>query len=334
MPEVGHDAPQQAGKGMAAKDQVLVADIGGTNARFAIVDRVGAGASIALKEASEADDHSSVADAALAFLRGAGVLPERAVFAVAAPVLGDEIVFTNSPWRFSQRDLAARLGLKSLLVVNDFAAMARGAVAADAADLGVIKEGKGAAAAPVVVLGPGTGLGAGIVFEADGRKIAVATQGGFAAFAPQDSREIEVLRFLSRELSYVSFEHVLSGRGLVNLYRALGEVENRRGALRQPEEITAAALDKSDSLAREATAVFCAVLGTFAGDACLMAGARGGCILAGGILPKIEAILSSSSFVRRFQSRDQMSDYMTDIPVWLLRTGDAALVGAALLAGE
>lgn len=319
---------------MTGKDRVLVADIGGTNARFALVEQGPAGVSLAVKKATEADDYANVADAALAFLGEAGAKPQRAVFAVAAPVTGDEIVFTNSPWRFSQRDLTARLALKSLLVVNDFAAMARGAVAAKAADLAVIKDGKSAPGAPVAVLGPGTGLGFGIVFESAGRKTTIATQGGFAAFAPQDAREIEVWKHLRREFAYVSFEHVLSGRGLIDLYRALAGIENRRASLRQPADVTAAALDGSDPIAREASELFCSILGTFAGDGCLMAGARGGCILAGGILPKIEPILRASSFAERFQSRDLMSDYMRAIPVSLLKTGDAALMGAALLAGE
>lgn len=318
---------------MTAKDQVLVADVGGTNARFALVDQGRSGVAIAVKKATEADDYASIADAALAFLAEAGVSPSQAVFAVAAPVMGDEIEFTNSPWRFSQADLAKRLGLKSLLVVNDFAAMARGAVAGDAADLSVILPGKSAPGAPVAVLGPGTGLGAGIVFEAGGRKATVATQGGFAAFAPQDEREIRVWKFLSRELPYISFEHVLSGRGLTNLYRALAAASGKSASV-VPEAITAAALDRSDPLAMEATELFCAILGTFAGDACLMTGARGGCLLAGGILPKIEPVLRASRFAERFRSRDQMSGYVGEIPVSLVKTGDAALIGAALLAGE
>ncbi len=317
---------------MVANRVTLVADIGGTNARFALIEREGDRAAIIVKKATEADDYPSIADAVRAFLAGAKASAEKAIFAVAAPVTSDEIVFTNSPWRFSQRDLARQLGLKSLQVVNDFAAMARGAVASKATERSVIKEGKGTEGAPVAVLGPGTGLGLGIVFDANGRKVTIATQGGFAAFAPQNEREFAVWNFLRKELSYISFEHVLSGRGLVNLYRAVSSVSGSPAQLKQPEEVTAAALARHDAAAREAAELFCAIVGTFAGDASLIAGARGGVILAGGILPRIEPILRESEFVERFGKRDQMSDYMRDIPVSLLKSADAALIGASLLA--
>jgi glucokinase len=250
---------------------------------------------------------------------------------VAAPVTADEIIFTNSPWRFSQRALASELGC-ALTVVNDFVAMARGAVAVQGADVVTIKEGARIASVPVAVLGPGTGLGLGIVVNVAGRISVIATQGGFTAFAPQDEREVKVLQHLQRSYGYVAFEHVLSGRGLMNLYGALANANS--GHMLSPEEITAAALNDASSLARTATELFCAILGTFAGDAALMAGARGGVILAGGILPKIEPILRSSRFVERFTARDMMNDYMKAIPVSLLLTSDAALVGAALLAFE
>jgi glucokinase len=172
------------------------------------------------------------------------------------------------------------------------------------------------------------------VLTAGERKLALATQGGFAAFAPQTEREVAIWEFLRRETSYIAFEHVLSGRGLINLYRALAWSEGAPMLLHQPEEVTAAALGGADALARSAATLFCDVLGTFAGDACLMSGARGGVILAGGILPKMQPILAASAFSERFQSRDQMGDYMKDIPVSLLASGDAALIGAARLAEE
>jgi glucokinase len=315
---------------MADKTLTLAADIGGTNARFALVER----GAVLVKKETEANDYASISDAALAFLSETKRSIGSAIFAVAAPVTGDQIVFTNSPWRFSRKDLAAKLGVKSLHVVNDFVAMARGAVEASRADLFQVKHGAATQGAPVAVLGPGTGLGLGIVLTVGGRKIALATQGGFSAFAPQDAREFEVWRFLLRELSYVAFEHVLSGRGLLNVYRALASIEGAEATLKQPEDVTAAALNSADTVARSAAIVFCDILGTFAGDAALMTGARGGVILAGGILPKMQAILAESSFTHRFQSRDQMGDYMRDIPVSLLSKGDAALIGAALLADE
>ncbi|MEX0644271.1 MAG: glucokinase [Parvularculaceae bacterium] len=318
---------------MNAARRLLVADIGGTHARFAIVERRGAAVAILRKASFESRRFDAIDAAARAFLDGgtkealAGAL-----FAVAAPILGDEIVFTNSPWRFSTAALAARLGVKKLAVVNDFAALARGAVEARGEDIVPIKSGEALPGAPVAVLGPGTGLGLGLVLRDKGEVRVLATQGGHAAFAPSDEREIAVLRVLRRDETYLSFEEGLSGRGLVNLHRALCSLAGVSYEALAPEQITEAALRGGAPLAREAVDMFCAILGTFAGDAALIAGARGGVILAGGILPRIEPLLRASKFTQRFVTRDSMTDYMKAIPVFLLTSPDAALVGAALLA--
>ncbi|HXI88219.1 MAG TPA: glucokinase [Parvularculaceae bacterium] len=318
---------------MSAARLLLVADIGGTNARFAIAERRGAGAAILAKHVAEAENYEGVADAALAFLSSwKGARPEASVFAVAAPVREDLVVFTNSPWRFSRRAVEARLASGPLRVVNDFEAMALGAVAVGPEESVVIKDGAPLEGAPIAVLGPGTGLGMGLVMTFAGEIHAIATQGGHAAFAPISDREIEVLRFLLREQEFVSNELLLSGRGLVNIHRALAAIDGAPLDALRPEEITEAALAGDNSRAREAAEMFCAILGTFAGDAALMAGARGGVILAGGILPKIEEILRGGPFAARFSERGPMADYMDAIPVRLLVTDEAPLIGAALLA--
>jgi glucokinase len=318
---------------MTASKRLLVADIGGTHARFAIAVRRGGAVSILCKQSFETRDYKNVDDAAETFLASAKPDPvDAAIFAVAAPVTSDEIIFTNSPWRFSRPKLAARLGCKSLEVVNDFAASARGAVEASGEGVVAIKRGDSADGAPIAVLGPGTGLGLGLVLRDEGRVQVLPTQGGHAAFAPANEVESEVLRYMRRDHSFVSFEEVLSGRGLANLHRAhCWLADTRHGAL-SPEEVTIAALNRKLATAQAATRMFCAILGTFAGDAALMTGARGGVILAGGILPRIEPILRKSEFVARFETRDSMSDYMRAIPVSLLKHEDAALIGAALLA--
>ena len=318
---------------MTAVRRLLVADIGGTHARFAIAERRGATVSILRKATFEAREFDAIDDAARAFLDAGGEEAiAGALFAVAAPMMGDEVVFTNSPWRFSREGLEARLGCGALAVVNDFAALARGAVEARGPDIAEIKGGKPVAGAPVAVLGPGTGLGLGLVFAQERKVRVLPTQGGHAAFAPADAKEIEVMRLLHRDKSFLSFEEVLSGRGLVNLHRALCAIAGAPYEPLAPDRITEAALVGGAAQAREAAAMFCAILGTFAGDAALIAGARAGVILAGGILPRIEPLLRASAFIDRFVTRDTMSGYMEAIPVSLLKGGDAALIGAALLA--
>ncbi|MEQ8177924.1 MAG: glucokinase [Amphiplicatus sp.] len=312
---------------------LLVADIGGTNARFAIAEREGAGARILHREVMRAEDFEHLADAATAFLESwSGPAPTQGVFAVAGPVDVDEVVFTNSPWRFRPPALAKHIGCDALRIINDFAAMSRGAVAAAPDELSLIEEGEGLPGAPIAVLGPGTGLGLGLVVEVKGNITVIATEGGHVAFAPQDEKEIEVLRFIQREHAFVSYERVLSGRGLVNIHRALCVINGATRVTLRPDEITSAAMARSLPVAREATEMFCAILGTYAGDAAVMTGARGGIILAGGILPKIEPILRESSFNARFVERDPMRAYLEAIPVKLLNSDTAALVGAALMA--
>lgn len=308
---------------------LLVADIGGTNARFAIAERDGAGVRILHKETMQAEDFEHLQDAAKAFLESwNGKAPERGVFAVAGPVNEVEFVFTNSTWRFVPAALKAQLSLASLKVINDFEAMARGAVAARSDDLVEIKAGAPREGAPVAVTGPGTGLGLAVVVPRAGDDEVLASEAGHAAFAPRTDKEIEVLKFVMREHDFVSYERLLSGRGLVTLHRALCAVNGVTRVTLRPEDITAAALAKTLPVAAEATAMFCDILGTFAGDAALITGARGGIILAGGILPRIEAILRDSAFIPRFVEREPMRAYLDAIPVRLLTGSSASLEGA------
>jgi glucokinase len=250
-----------------------------------------------------------------------GPRPKEAVFAVAAPILGDTVALTNAPLRFSAASAKEALGLERLLVVNDFAAMARGAAASS--QLTTIKSGAPVIDAPRVVLGPGTGLGVAILIG-DEPVRAVPTQGGHAAFAPQTEFERSLWSELHEEFGDVSFEHVVSGPGLSRIHRALHRSEL------SPTALTKAASDGDDA-ALKTFDVFFEALGTFAADAALMTGARGGVILAGGILPRVEKLLAASHFNERFVARPAMAGYLRAIPVKLLTDSDAALIGAALL---
>lgn len=311
---------------------LFVADIGGTNARFALAEVDGGDVRFLHRETMQAEDFEHLADAAKAFLESwGGVRPARGVFAVAGPVGAEEIQFTNSHWRFAPAALREQLRLGDLKVVNDFEAMARGAVAARSTDVAPIKPGTAVVSAPVAVTGPGTGLGLAVVHPQGEGLHVVATEGGHAAFAPRDDKEIEVLKFVAREHDFVSYERLLSGRGLVNLHRALCAVNGVTRVTLRPEDITAAALAKSLPVALEATEMFCAILGTYAGDVALINGARGGVVLAGGILPRIEPILRTSVFIDRFVAREPMRAYLEAIPVTLLTGDTAALRGAAKL---
>ncbi len=311
---------------------VLVADIGGTNARFALVAKDGDELRLKHRQTFRAEHYENIADAVHAYLEAwEGPTPTDASFAVAGPTGADDIKFTNSPWAFHRQDLQTALGVEALHVINDFEAQALGVSQVRGDDLVTIKPGAGKPMAPRVVFGPGTGLGLSLLVRDGGKEKAISTEGGHAAFAPQTENEIEVLRFIQKEHPYVSYERLLSGRGLVNIHRALCAVAGVTRVTLTPSEITEAALSNSLPVAVEAVDLFCAVLGTFAGDAVLLNGALGGAYIAGGIAPKILPRLQDSAFVDRFNARGPMSHYLADVPIYLLDTDEAAFWGAASL---
>lgn len=314
----------------------LVADIGGTNARFAIAAPSDGDKPYTLEHQRKlkASDFSLLDDAVRAYLDDApGEKPKRACLAVAAPIGDhDEVRFTNSPWSVKPTTLASAAGVTAMRTVNDFMALARGAITLAADECENVIEGQGHPHAPVVVLGPGTGLGASIVVREEPVRV-LGTEGGHIAFAPQSEVEIEVYRQLQREYGYVSFELLLSGRGLVNIHRAVCTMSDAPFLDFDPADITNAALTNADEYptTRRAVDVFCAVLGTYAGNYVVATGARGGVILGGGILPRIADLLRYSQFEERFRQRGPMSAYLDDVPVRLVTVDDVALRGAAAL---
>lgn len=315
----------------------LVADIGGTNARFAILrGDAKTGFEEVHTQRLRAEDFEALRDAALAFLQSYdGEPPRRACFAVAGPVGEGEVRLTNSPWRFTPSELAKTLDVERLVAVNDWEALGRGAPLTPVEDLIDVREGTGRPGAPIAVLGPGTGLGLAYLHDADtSRPNVISTEAGHAAFAACGENEIDVLLFAAREFGYVSWERLLSGRGLVTLHRALCRRAGKPWPNVRPDQVTAAALDGSDAEAVEAVEMFCAALGTFAGDAVLMGGARGGVYLGGGILPRIKDFFLQSRFLECFSGRDLMEGYFENLPVRLIMTDRAALYGAAAFAGD
>ncbi len=309
-------------------DPVLVADIGGTNARFALAT-IGGAVSVGDMHAFRAEDYESIRDAADAFLEAVQAKPRVACFAVAGPITDAVVEFTNSPWVLDIEKTQRQMKLERLLAINDFEALATGVRHLKAADFLEVKAGDSDKGAPVLVIGPGTGLGQALIVPAPGGDRVIPTEGGHVAFAPQTEEEIEVLRFIQREHKRVSIERLLSGRGLVNIHRALCAIAGTPRVSLQADEITRAAETKEFPVAVKAVEMFCAVLGSAAGDAVLAAGARGGVVLGGGIIPKIRDAFLRSAFVDRFLDKGRMRDYVGAVPIRLITRDGAALVGAA-----
>jgi len=297
---------------------LLLADIGGTNARFAVVDADGAEQTVVLRCA----DHRSLEAAIRAALVALGTRPwpESAALAVAAPVLGDEVALTNLSWRFSVGALRAALGLRRLEVINDFTALALGIPGLGAADRRQIGPGVPVAGAPIAVLGPGSGLGvSGLVPAGDGGWIALSGEGGHITMAPADDTEGAVLAALRRRTGHISAEDVLSGPGLAALYQTLCDIAGRAPERLDAAGITAAALTGDCPLCTGTVELFAAFLGTVAGNLALTLGARGGVYIGGGIVPRLGALFGRSAFRRRFTGKGaHAAAYLAPIPTYVI----------------
>jgi glucokinase len=311
-----------------APSTALVADIGGTNARFAIADL----ATLELHNAVSLrrEGFPSLEAVAESYLHGVEPRPSMAAIAVAAPVVGDTVKLTNSPWSFRRSELRAALKLNELLVLNDFEALAHALPHLGAADLHQVGGGAPVAEASKVVLGPGTGLGvAGLVWSPAGW-VAMASEGGHASLAVEDAREFAMLERLVQGRQRLSIEHVVSGPGLAETYRVLAEMAGSPVAPVEGPEVVRRALSGTDSCAQEALERFATWLGRFAGDAALFLGARGGVYIGGGIAPQMVDALSAGPFRRAFEAKGRMATYLHPIPVYVITIGTkAALKGAA-----
>lgn len=308
----------------------LIADIGGTNARFALVEEGGA---IRASQAYRCADFTGPAPAAQAFLtaHGGGMRPDRAAFAVASPIDGDVVGLTNSAWRFSIEQSRQALGLTSLRVINDFTALALSAPLLGAVDKMAIGHGVAQSGAPIAILGPGTGLGvSALVPSADGW-IPLSTEGGHVTMAPADEDEDKVLHWLRGRYGHVSAERVLSGGGLVNLYDAACALAGASPAFTDAAAISQAALAGRCPLAKQALDMFFAMLGTVAGNLVLSLGAKGGVYVAGGILPRMADAFQASGFRTRFEAKGRFDTYLAPVPVWLITHPLPAFPGLASL---
>lgn len=316
----------------------LLADLGGTNVRFALVDPTEANPLAGRPvQGFRVADFTDLASAARNFLSAAGATPTHGVLAVAGPVEGDRVRMTNHPWVISRRELMARLGLSDLLLVNDFAAMSLALTLLGTGDvhpLGSPRLAPAAAGEPrnLAVLGPGTGLGAGALLWREGRALPLQTEGGHVGFAPAGEQEIGILRHLAREFGRVSNERLLSGAGLVNIYRALAAMSGAQAGHPPPEEITHRAAEGSDRTALRTLEIFSEVLGSVAGDLAMAYGSWDGVYLAGGLAPVALPWLERGGFRRRFEDKGRYADTLARVPTVVITHPEPGLLGAAAFA--
>jgi len=314
----------------------LVADIGGTNARFGWQAR--AGAAIADVATLACADHATLADALAAYLRRLGrPAPPLCAVAIATPVTGDAVRMTNHAWAFSIAALQAQFGFTRLRVLNDFTALALALPALADDERVQVGGGLAQAGAPLALIGPGTGLGvSGLLPDGRGGHVALAGEGGHATLAGRTPREQQLLYALAARHGHASAERAVSGPGLAELHallQALDRPDQPAPPPRPPAEVLQrglAAGAAADPLAREALDLFCAFLGTAAGNLALTLGARGGVYIGGGIVPRLGEAFARSPFRARFEDKGRFRGYLAAIPVWVITARDApALRGAA-----
>jgi glucokinase len=304
--------------------RALLADIGGTNARFALLEGGAVGAPLVLAVADFPTVEDAVAEA-LSRLGPAGPV-ETAVLALAGPVVTEPVRLTNAPWAVASAPLAARFGFGRVRLVNDFLALAHALPHLTPADILPIGRGQAAAEAPMVVLGPGTGIGvAGYV-----QGVAVPTEGGHIGLAPTDAREDQVVAALRARCGRAGVEEALSGRGLANLHAVVAGLRGAEVPARDAAAVVAAA--DADPVAAEALELFLNFLAGFAGDLALAWGARGGVFLAGGILPRLAARLDAAAFRARFEAKAPMEAWIAGVPLALVVHPAPAFLGLAALA--
>ncbi|MEQ1879426.1 MAG: glucokinase [Burkholderiales bacterium] len=309
----------------------LVADIGGTNLRIALVPEG------SLEPQQEKTLHCADFDgleaAVRLYLRECGdpAVGEVAVDVACDAITGDFINLTNGPWGFSIKHTCANLGFTRLQVVNDFSALALAVPQLRADELRRIGGGEAVKGTPIAVIGAGTGLGVSGLIPVNSRWVALDSRGGHTAFSPMSEREIGVLRYLRREFDHVSTERVLSGMGLENLYRCLCALDNTPARVLGAEQITAAASSAADPHCREAVDMFCAILGTAAANLVITLGASGGCYIGGGIVPKLGDYFAHAPFRARFENKGRFSDYLAAVPTHVILAPAPALRGLATL---
>lgn len=312
--------------------RIVAVDIGGTHARFAIAE-VDQGKVVALGDAVtlKTAEHASFQLAWQEFERlSGGALPAAAAIAVAGPVGGEIIRFTNNPWIIRPALIEERLGATRHVVVNDFAAVAHAVAQADEAhflhvcgpDQPLPETGA------ISVVGPGTGLGVAILLRLAGGYHVQPTEGGHIDYSPLDRIEDQILERLRRRHRRVSAERVVAGPGIVDIYETLAGIEGMAIAPADDKALWSAGLDGSDPLAAAAVDRFCLSLGSVAGDLALAHGA-GALVLAGGLGFRIRETLVSSGFAERFRAKGRFEGLMATLPVKLITHPQPGLFGAA-----
>ncbi len=307
----------------------LIADIGGLYARFAIESAYG---EFSHQKSLRCADFPSFQAAVTAYLEGLkSITVAHAAVAIANPVEGDFIRMTNYHWQFSIEATRLDLGLDTLVVVNDFTALAMALPRLAAQDFRQVGGGQAVKHSVIGLIGSGSGLGvSGLIPSGEGWT-SLGSEGGHTSFSPSDEQEMAVLRYAWRQFEHVSFERLLSGPGLELVYQALADMNAQKVAPLSAPEITRQALDKQDALCTQTLQVFCNMLGTAASNLAVTLGALGGIYIGGSIVPRLGEYFDRSGFRQRFEDKGRFKPYVAQIPTLVITAPEATFLGASAI---
>jgi len=303
----------------------LIADIGGTNARFALLSSDGEVYSQQTLRCAEYPDPAAAVEHYLADPQRPR--PREAGLALATAITGDQIKMTNHVWAFSLEATRRQLGFERLLAVNDFTALAMALPSMDDTMLHKVGPGESRANRPLALLGPGTGLGVSGLIPAGEYWVPLEGEGGHATFSPANERQMDILRVIRRDLPHVSAEALLCGSGLVRLYRAICALESMEEKAYSPADITERGMQGTDTVCQEVLHTFCGMLGTVAGNLVLTLGAQGGVYIGGGIIPRLGGVFDTSPFRQQFEYKGRFSPYLAAVPSYVINVANPAFLG-------
>ncbi len=313
-------------------DPRLLADIGATYARFCIEQVPGRFEHVAVLPCADYPGFTAVVQAYLDTLPG--IKPRHGAVAIANPIEGDWVRMTNRDWAFSIQEAQRQLDLTTLLVVNNFTALAMSLPRVGADGRHQVGGGEAQANGVIGLIGPGTGLGVSGLIPSGDRWVTLATEGGHVGFAPTDERELRILQFAWKTMPRVSAERLLSGPGLELIYQALTHDKPGAELHLSAAEIVRRALQNADSACSETVESFCAMLGTMASDLALTLGATGGIFVGGGIVPRMGELFDRSPFRQRFEEKGRFSNYVARIPTYVLTAENPAFHGVSSLLAD
>jgi glucokinase len=322
---------------------VLAGDVGGTNARIATIEVNGDVASILRQERYDSADFPGLAPIVQQFCERLDQRPDRACFGLPCPMVGEDCTAPNLPWAINRRQLASAIRIPATAIINDFAAIGYGVPLLRPADLAVLQAGQAVPRGPIALIGAGTGLGHGfLLWERDHYRV-VASEGGHADFAPGDELQIGMLRSLRGRFGRVSWERLISGPGLLNIYTYLREagVADEQAAVRAEIEgedpapvIGRHGLARSDALCDRTLNLFSEILGAQAGNLALTVVSTGGVYIGGGIAPRLLERLRDGRLLAAFRNKGRLSEILARMPLYVIINPNVGLLGAAAFAAR